>query len=57
MNRVGDVAILLGLAWIINYGRWNFIYYFELIRFDKSLICWFVLLAAFTKRAQIPFSS
>lgn len=58
-NRVGDVAFLIAIAWILNYGRWNFIFYIELIRFDYTIkiIALLIVLAAITKRAQIPFSS
>lgn len=57
-NRVGDVAILLRIAWIINFGRWNFIFYLSYINdFRISIIIFFIILAAITKRAQIPFSS
>lgn len=58
-NRIGDVALLLAIAWILNYGRWNFIFYIEFIKnnFEIILIGVLVLLAAITKRAQIPFSS
>lgn len=55
-NRIGDVIILLGIAWIINFGRWNFRFYF----FEKplfSIISILIVFAAITKRAQIPFSS
>lgn len=58
-NRLGDVAFLLAIAWILNYGSWNFLFYIELIKFDYEiqLVCLLVVLAAITKRAQIPFSS
>lgn len=58
-NRVGDVALLLAIAWILNYGRWNYIFYIELIKRDLEIfiIGSFIILAAITKRAQIPFSS
>lgn len=58
-NRIGDVAILIAIAWILNYGRWNFIFYIEFIKNDLSIkiIALLVILAAITKRAQIPFSS
>lgn len=58
-NRIGDVALLLAIAWILNYGRWNYIFYLEVIMNNKEIIivgC-LVILAAITKRAQIPFSS
>jgi NADH-ubiquinone oxidoreductase chain 5 len=57
-NRVGDVAILLCISWLFNYGGWNF-YYLPYI-FTKSelgVILSLVVLAALTKRAQIPFSA
>lgn len=25
-NRIGDVALLMSIAWILNYGRWNYIF-------------------------------
>lgn len=58
-NRIGDVALLLRISWIINYGSFNYIFYLNCIKSDfvMQLISWFVVLAAFTKRAQIPFSS
>lgn len=58
-NRIGDVALLLAIAWILNYGRWNYIFYLEVIQneFEILLIGSLVILAAITKRAQIPFSS
>lgn len=58
-NRLGDVALLISVAWILNYGSWNFLFYIEFIKFDfeMSIICFIVILAAITKRAQIPFSS
>lgn len=58
-NRIGDVALLLSIAWILNYGRWNYIFYLEVMQkdFDIMIIGALVILAAITKRAQIPFSS
>nr|QWC54300.1 NADH dehydrogenase subunit 5 [Jebusaea hammerschmidtii] len=58
-NRVGDVALLMSIAWMLNYGSWNFIYYLDYMKMDfpMMLISWFVALAAVTKSAQIPFSS
>nr|WKU83733.1 NADH dehydrogenase subunit 5 [Alipumilio avispas] len=59
MNRVGDVALLMSIAWMLNYGSWNYIYYLEFMSQDNEmlLICGLVMLAAMTKSAQIPFSS
>nr|APX39397.1 NADH dehydrogenase subunit 5 [Aphthona melancholica] len=58
-NRIGDVALLMAIAWMLNYGSWNFIFYLEIMKEDYSmqLISWLVVLAAMTKSAQIPFSS
>lgn len=58
-NRLGDVALLMSIAWILNYGSWNFLFYIEFIKgdFQISVVCAIVILAAITKRAQIPFSS
>nr|QNG56399.1 NADH dehydrogenase subunit 5 [Macrohyliota sp. 2 MJ-2020] len=58
-NRIGDVALLMCIAWMMNYGSWSYIYYLELMKCDYEmiLISFLVLLAAMTKSAQIPFSS
>nr|ADW41410.1 NADH dehydrogenase subunit 5 [Drosophila virilis] len=58
-NRIGDVALLLAIAWMLNYGSWNYIFYLEVMQneFEMMLIGSLVMLAAMTKSAQIPFSS
>lgn len=58
-NRIGDAALLISIAWIINFGRWNFIFYLNNFKenFNLIIVSLFVVLAAITKRAQIPFSS
>lgn len=58
-NRIGDVCLLLGIAWILNYGSWNFIYYIDyFIDINERLVIIFlIILAGMTKRAQIPFSA
>nr|YP_009479342.1 NADH dehydrogenase subunit 5 [Sabethes belisarioi]AVV61078.1 NADH dehydrogenase subunit 5 [Sabethes belisarioi] len=58
-NRIGDVALLLAIAWMLNYGSWNYIFYLDLMNKDFSMmvISYLVVLAAMTKSAQIPFSS
>nr|YP_010988543.1 NADH dehydrogenase subunit 5 [Medeopteryx incisura]WOR80687.1 NADH dehydrogenase subunit 5 [Medeopteryx incisura] len=58
-NRIGDVGILMSIAWMMNYGSWNFIFYLDFMNNDyvMSIISYFVVLSAFTKSAQIPFSS
>lgn len=57
-NRVGDVAILLRIAWLANFGTWNF-YFLQLIfrKNDLFFVLCIVILAGITKRAQIPFSA
>nr|UPL65901.1 NADH dehydrogenase subunit 5 [Lasiolabops cosmopolites] len=56
-NRIGDVSILISISWMLNFGSWNFMYYFYF--FDDFMYYIFLLLvlASFTKSAQIPFSS
>nr|YP_010247236.1 NADH dehydrogenase subunit 5 [Gibbium aequinoctiale]ATN40784.1 NADH dehydrogenase subunit 5 [Gibbium aequinoctiale] len=58
-NRIGDVALLICIAWMMNYGSWNFLFYYDLMSKDFSMMLVMMLcgLAAFTKSAQIPFSS
>lgn len=55
-NRVGDVLILVGIVWIINFGDWSFVSW---IGESKILILsrFLIVLASLTKRAQIPFSA
>uniref|UniRef100_A0AAU6PCE3 NADH-ubiquinone oxidoreductase chain 5 n=1 Tax=Diplonychus sp. TaxID=2977879 RepID=A0AAU6PCE3_9HEMI len=56
-NRIGDVAILLSIAWMLNCGSWNFLYYvYDYTNWAVYLLI-LVVLAGFTKSAQIPFSS
>nr|QRG30036.1 NADH dehydrogenase subunit 5 [Emeia pseudosauteri] len=58
-NRIGDVGILMAIAWMMNYGSWNFIFYLDFMMndFNMKIISYFVVLSALTKSAQIPFSS
>nr|QNE85707.1 NADH dehydrogenase subunit 5 [Scathophaga furcata] len=58
-NRIGDVALLLAIAWMLNYGSWNYIFYLEVMQnnTEMMIIGALVMLAAMTKSAQIPFSS
>nr|UJG45183.1 NADH dehydrogenase subunit 5 [Scathophaga inquinata] len=58
-NRIGDVALLLAIAWMLNYGSWNYIFYLEVMQnnIEMMIIGGLVMLAAMTKSAQIPFSS
>lgn len=58
-NRIGDIALLLSIAWFLNFGSWNFLFYLNEIKQSDNL--WFIslliIIAAITKSAQIPFSS
>nr|YP_009144462.1 NADH dehydrogenase subunit 5 [Asbolus verrucosus]AKJ52248.1 NADH dehydrogenase subunit 5 [Asbolus verrucosus] len=58
-NRIGDVALLMSIAWMLNYGSWSYIFYLEELKGDyyMNIITFLILLAAMTKSAQIPFSS
>uniref|UniRef100_A0AAU7VB64 NADH-ubiquinone oxidoreductase chain 5 n=1 Tax=Stenopsocus longitudinalis TaxID=3074942 RepID=A0AAU7VB64_9NEOP len=56
-NRIGDVLILMSIAWMANFGSWNYYIY---MTYEKSLyliIGSLIVMAAMTKSAQIPFSS
>jgi len=57
-NRIGDVAILLRIGLILRIGRWNFLFRCYSLSDEENLIIKFlIVLAAITKRAQIPFSA
>nr|QNV49144.1 NADH dehydrogenase subunit 5 [Drino sp. PH-2020] len=58
-NRIGDVALLLSIAWMLNYGSWNYLFYLEFMMNSKEMmiIGLLIMLSAMTKSAQIPFSS
>nr|YP_002970768.1 NADH dehydrogenase subunit 5 [Valentia hoffmanni]ACJ69580.1 NADH dehydrogenase subunit 5 [Valentia hoffmanni] len=56
-NRLGDVAILLAIAWMLNFGSWHYIFYVNLWESWSFYIILLIILAGFTKSAQIPFSS
>nr|YP_010426680.1 NADH dehydrogenase subunit 5 [Mycalesis francisca]USN89442.1 NADH dehydrogenase subunit 5 [Mycalesis francisca] len=58
-NRIGDVMILMVIAWMMNYGSWNYIFYLNFMSNDYCMqfISLMIILAAMTKSAQIPFSS
>nr|AQM40181.1 NADH dehydrogenase subunit 5 [Diestramima tibetensis] len=58
-NRIGDVALLMAIAWMLNFGSWNYIYYIDVFMnsLEMKIIGSLILLAAMTKSAQIPFSS
>nr|QNG56295.1 NADH dehydrogenase subunit 5 [Palaestes freyreissi] len=58
-NRVGDVALLISIAWMMNFGSWNYVMYLDMMKNDyfMMIISSLVILAAITKSAQIPFSA
>nr|URX53389.1 NADH dehydrogenase subunit 5 [Incisitermes cf. incisus] len=58
-NRIGDVALLMVIAWMLNFGSWNYIFYLDFLMnsFEMNFITFLVVLAAMTSSAQIPFSS
>nr|YP_009560906.1 NADH dehydrogenase subunit 5 [Hydrotaea chalcogaster]QAB45339.1 NADH dehydrogenase subunit 5 [Hydrotaea chalcogaster] len=58
-NRIGDVALLLAIAWMLNYGSWNYVFYLEVMKNNTEMLIvgFLIMLAAMTKSAQIPFSS
>nr|YP_010139431.1 NADH dehydrogenase subunit 5 [Tetraclita kuroshioensis]QQK55097.1 NADH dehydrogenase subunit 5 [Tetraclita kuroshioensis] len=55
-NRVGDVLILLGIAYMINFGDWSFVAWMGESK-SMVLVGILILLASLTKSAQIPFSA
>nr|WFP43299.1 NADH dehydrogenase subunit 5 [Chloracris brunneri] len=58
-NRIGDVALLMTIAWMLNLGSWNFIMYVDFLVGESwgLTVAVLIVLAAMTKSAQIPFSS
>nr|YP_010709610.1 NADH dehydrogenase subunit 5 [Sosibia ovata]WCS40825.1 NADH dehydrogenase subunit 5 [Sosibia ovata] len=57
-NRVGDSMLLMSIAWMFSYGSWNYFMYIDFFSFncDVMIISLFIIIAAMTKSAQIPFS-
>nr|ACY00192.1 NADH dehydrogenase subunit 5 [Bacillus atticus] len=57
-NRVGDSMLLMSIAWMFNYGSWNYFMYIDFFSFsfDVKFIGILIVIAAMTKSAQIPFS-
>uniref|UniRef100_A0AAU7LMK3 NADH-ubiquinone oxidoreductase chain 5 n=1 Tax=Syrbatus sp. 3 RRMO-2024a TaxID=3154169 RepID=A0AAU7LMK3_9COLE len=52
-NHIGDIALMMMISWMMNYGSWS-ILYFEKIEFQ--FIFMFLIVASLSKSAQIPFS-
>ena len=53
-NRIGDVILLLSIAWTLNQGHWFIINIRNTNYSTAQIIC--IAVAAITKSAQIPFS-
>jgi NADH-ubiquinone oxidoreductase chain 5 len=53
-NRIGDAILLISIAWALNQGHWNILHIWQ--SNESMYISLAILLAAITKRAQIPFS-
>jgi len=53
-NRVGDVMLLLRIGWRLNQGHWQVLNIN--INSYRVFIVFSIIVAAITKRAQIPFS-
>nr|YP_011011074.1 NADH dehydrogenase subunit 5 [Cymoninus sechellensis]WPW49242.1 NADH dehydrogenase subunit 5 [Cymoninus sechellensis] len=56
-NRIGDVGILLSIAISMNFGSFYFMYYMNYLYSWSLMLYILIILASFTKSAQIPFSS
>jgi NADH-ubiquinone oxidoreductase chain 5 len=56
-NRIGDSAILIAIGWFLRSGRIEFIFCYNVTNKEIYAASAFIVLAAMTKRAQIPFSS
>ena len=54
-NRIGDVFLLLRIAWSFSQGHWN-VRFMTTFNNYNILIIFNIIFAAITKRAQIPFS-
>lgn len=53
-NRIGDVVLIISIAWITVQGHWRIITIFE--SSYRNILTLIILVGAITKRAQIPFS-
>ena len=55
-NRVGDALIIFRIGFILYMGSWNINFYKELLN-TSDIFIFLLIIGAFTKRAQIPFSA
>jgi len=53
-NRIGDSALLLSVAYFMEIRRWNYLLLDECL---DIVVVRLIIIAAITKRAQIPFSA
>lgn len=53
-NRIGDVTLLLAIAWTLNQGHWNILHMWLIDENIYQILA--ITVAAMTKSAQIPFS-
>uniref|UniRef100_A0AAU7GHB1 NADH-ubiquinone oxidoreductase chain 5 n=1 Tax=Cardipennis shaowuensis TaxID=342701 RepID=A0AAU7GHB1_9CUCU len=57
-NRIGDASLLMCIAIFMSLGDWNLFNYKDFMQNNLFLMFFmFIILAAMTKSAQIPFSS
>nr|AOR07205.1 NADH dehydrogenase subunit 5 [Mesenchytraeus cf. pedatus SL-2017] len=54
-NRIGDVMLLLSIAWTLNQGHWYIMNMWQTDMIYMQVIA--ITIAAMTKSAQMPFSS
>ena len=52
-NRIGDSALLVSIGLCFYKSSWNFVIFDNI----DTIIIMFIILAAITKRAQVPFSA
>nr|YP_009773433.1 NADH dehydrogenase subunit 5 [Acanthochitona avicula]QIZ12685.1 NADH dehydrogenase subunit 5 [Acanthochitona avicula] len=55
MNRIGDVAILLAIGWVMTQAQWDAMFMTTFPNYKWVIMM--ILLAGMTKSAQIPFCS
>nr|QXP99393.1 NADH dehydrogenase subunit 5 [Eoscarta assimilis] len=55
-NRVGDVMLLICIGWMMSFGSWHYLFYLSFLN-NFYLFILMIIIASFTKSAQLPFSS
>jgi len=56
-NRLGDVGLLISISMLLFLGNWNYIYISSFSLICSNLLVYLIIISAYTKRAQIPFSA